>query len=189
VDEELELLSPRLRLRRLHPGDAAALCAYRSVQSVARFQSWDSFGPQDAAGLIASQQRTAPGTPGTWLQLALTLSGSGDVIGDCGIHFVGGEDRQVELGITLSPAYQGRGLAAEAVTSVLQYTFGSLGKHRAFAVVEAENQSAARLFRHLGFRQEAHLVEHVWFKGRWGSDYLFALLRREWLERAANRRT
>jgi RimJ/RimL family protein N-acetyltransferase len=48
------------------------------------------------------------------------------------------------------------------------------------AVTDAENHAAARLFRRLGFRQEAHFVEHVSFKGTWGSEYLFAKLYREW---------
>jgi len=66
---------------------------------------------------------------------------------------------------------------------MLRYVFGTLGKHRASAVTDAENRAAAALFRRLGFRQEAHFVEHVWFKGAWGSEYLFALLGREWQAR------
>jgi RimJ/RimL family protein N-acetyltransferase len=184
VDNSVELLSPRLRLRRLRQGDGDALCAYRSMPKVARYQSWASYGPTEAAALIASQERTAIGTPGTWLQLGLTLLDSGQLIGDCGIHFPPADERQVELGITLSPRYQGRGLASEALGSVLRYVFESLDKHRAYAVTDAENDAAARLFRRLGFRQEAHFIDHVWFKGRWGSEFVFALLRREWMERA-----
>ena len=67
---------------------------------------------------------------------------------------------------------------------MLRYVFEALGKHRARAVTDAENDAAARLFRRLGFRQEAHFVEHLWYKGQWGSEFVFALLRREWLERA-----
>jgi RimJ/RimL family protein N-acetyltransferase len=175
-----ELLSPRLRLRRLRPDDAAAICGYRSLPDVARFQSWASFTSDDAARLIANQDRTAPDTPGTWLQLALTTLEGGTIVGDCGVHFLADDERQVELGITLSPAYHGRGLATEAVASVLRYVFDSLGKHRARAVTDAENHAAASLFRRLGFRREAHFVEHVWYKGAWGSEFVFALLQREW---------
>ena len=153
---------------------------YRSRPEVARFQEWESFGPDDAALLIARQAGVTPDTPGTWLQLALVLLESGEVIGDCGIHFRRDEPQQVELGITLAPDHQGRGLATESVRRVLAYVFDSLGKHRASAVTDAENHAAADLFRRLNFRQEAHFVEHVWFKGGWGSEYLFALLQREW---------
>lgn len=176
-----ELLSPRLRLRRLRPDDAAAICAYRSLPEVARYQSWDSFTPDDAARLIAEQERATPNTPGTWLQLVLTPLADGEpVVGDCGIHFLAGDAREVELGITLSPEYQCRGLAAEALASVLRYVFDALDKHRVRAVTDAENHAAASLFRRLGFRQEAHCVENVWYKGAWGSEFVFALLQREW---------
>ena len=187
MNDVVELLSSRLRLRRLRQGDAAAVCGYRALPEVARFQSWESYALADAAELIAAQEGMPSGAPGSWLQLGLTLIDSGEVVGDCGIHFPRDDDRQVELGITLSPRHQGQGLAAEAVECVLGYVFDSLRKHRVWAVTDAQNDAAARLFRRLGFRQEAHYVEHVWFKGRWGSESLFALLRREWAERAPGR--
>jgi len=183
VGDILELRSTRLWLRRLRPEDAVAIAGYRAMPEVARFQSWETYGPDDAAQLIAEQTGVIPDTPGTWLQLAIVVTGPGVVVGDCGIHFRREEPRQVELGITLSPAYQGQGLAAEALAGVLGYVFDVLHKHRASAVTDAENRSAAALFRRLGFRREAHFVEHTWFKGGWGSEYLFAILAREWQER------
>jgi RimJ/RimL family protein N-acetyltransferase len=162
------------------PDDAQAICGYRSLPEVARFQSWTAFTPADAARLIAEQGQVVPNTPGTWLQLVLTSLENGTIIGDCGIHFLAADVHQVELGITLSPESHGRGLAAEAITSVLRYVFETLGKHRARAVTDAENHAAAGLFRRLGFRQEAHFVEHLWYKGAWGSEFVFAILQREW---------
>jgi len=189
VVEPLELFSSRLCLRRLRPEDAAAICAYRGLAEIARFQSWESFGLSDAKQLIANQADVVPDTPGTWLQLAMVTVESAAVIGDCGIHFREDDSRQVELGITLAPTHQGRGLATEALGTVLEYVFDGLGKHRVFAVTDAENDAAASLFRRLGFRQEAHFIEHLWFKGAWGSEYLFALLRREWQVRQTERYT
>jgi len=52
-----------------------------------------------------------------------------------------------------------------------------------FASTDVLNRPAVALFQRLGFRQEAHLVEHLWFKGQWGSEYVFAMLKREWEER------
>ncbi len=170
-------------MRRLHQDDAEALCAYRSLPEVARYQSWDSFGPDDAARLIESQFTAEPDIPGTWFQLAIVEAATGSVIGDCGLHCRKEDSRQMEIGITLSPQHQGRRYAAEAVECVLDYLFGSLDKHRVFASTDVLNRPAAALFQRLRFRQEAHLVEHLWFKGQWGSEYLFALLKREWEER------
>ena len=103
MGEPLELISPRLLLRRLRPEDAFPIVAYRSLPEVARFQSWETFGPDDADRLIVDQAGVSPDTPGTWLQLAMVLLDSGEVVGDCGIHFRPDDPRQVELGITLRP--------------------------------------------------------------------------------------
>lgn len=176
------LTSARLLLRRLHRDDAEALCAYRSLPEVARYQSWDSFGLDDAARLIESQLTAEPDVPGAWFQLAIVEAASGSVIGDCGLHCREEDGRQMEIGITLSSHHQGHGYATEALECVLEYLFGRLHKHRAFASTDALNGPAAALFRRLGFRQEAHFVESLWFKGQWGSEYLFALLKREWEE-------
>jgi RimJ/RimL family protein N-acetyltransferase len=175
-----ELRSARLTLRPLTAGDIGAMCEYRSMPGVARYQSWESFGPSDAAALLERQAAQRPGTPGTWLQLAVVVSATGITAGDCGLHFLPPDARQMEVGITLAPAGWGRGYAAEAVARILELAFGPLQMHRVTAVTDADNAAAARLFHRLGFRREAHFVEHVWFKGRWGSELLFALLRREW---------
>ena len=184
----IELRTRRLTLRRLRAGDAAALCAYRARPEVARYQSWDAYTLADAERLVAEQASVVPDTPGTWLQLAVVETASGTLIGDCGLHFRADEPRQMELGVTFAPAHQGRGLATEALGCVLGYAFDTLGKHRVSATTDAENAPAAALLRRLGFRQEGHLVEHTWFKGAWGSEYLFALLAREWQARVTRNR-
>jgi RimJ/RimL family protein N-acetyltransferase len=180
------LSSPRLLLRRLDRGDAAAICRYRSLPEVARYQSWESYGPDDAARLIDGQREMEPGIPGTWLQLAMVEKATELMVGDCGLHCRKDDPRQMELGVTLAPSHQGRGYATEALGCVIDFVFGILGKHRISATTDAENNSAAALFKRLGFRQEAHFVEHLWFKGHWGSEFVFGLLRREWESRQVN---
>jgi [ribosomal protein S5]-alanine N-acetyltransferase len=64
---------------------------------------------------------------------------------------------------------------------LLDYLFGDLNLHRVVAITDAENRAAARLLEKLGLRREGVFVENVWFKGAWGSEFLYALLRREWL--------
>jgi RimJ/RimL family protein N-acetyltransferase len=185
-----ELRSPRLLLRRLRRDDVPDLCAYRSLPEVARFQSWDTFGVEDGERLIAEQVgRQDPDVPGAWFQLAIVRSDSGEMIGDCGLHCRPDDSRQSEIGITLAPAHQGLGYATETLGVVLDYLFARLEKHRVTAVTDADNGAAAVLLSRLGFRQEGHHIESVWFKGKWGSEFSFALLRREWEHRPIDRRT
>lgn len=175
-----ELRTPRLILRRLQRDDLATLRAYRSLPEVARYQSWETFGPDDATQLIDSQSGLQPGVPGTWFQFAIVVAASGTLIGDCGLHCRLDDPRQMELGITLDPKHQRHGYAAEALACVIDFGFEKLGKHRISAMTDADNLPAAALLRRLGFRQEAHFIDHVWFKGAWGSEFVFATLRREW---------
>jgi RimJ/RimL family protein N-acetyltransferase len=178
------LSGPRLLLRRLQGGDVAALCRYRSLPEVARYQGWESFGPDDAARLIESQSRSEPGVPGTWFQLAIVERATESLVGDCGLHCLQDDPRQMEVGITLAPSHQGRGYATEALGCLLGFVFDTLGKHRVSAVTDAGNAAAASLFQRLGFRREAHWVEHRWYKGSWGSEFGFGLLKREWEKRS-----
>lgn len=174
------LITPRLVLRRLQPDDGPALCAYRSLPEVARYQGWETWGPEDTARLIESQRHAQPGVPGTWFQVAVIERESEKMIGDCGLHCWQNDPLQMELGVTFAPAQQGRGYATEALGCILEYLFVTLDMHRISAVTAAENHAAAALFRRLGFRQEAHFVEHRWYKGYWDSEFVFGLLKREW---------
>lgn len=181
MSEPFRLQSERLTLRRLQPDDAAAIVAYRSLPEVARYQSWEAFTLREAEALIAEQQQVLPSTPGTWLQLAFVPRDGETLVGDCGVHFL--EADQAEIGFTLSPTHQGRGLATEAIACVLDWLFGSLRKHRVIGMTDVRNQPAAKLFRRLGFREEGKLIEHAQYKGEWVSEHLFAMLKREWEER------
>jgi RimJ/RimL family protein N-acetyltransferase len=181
VTDSLQIHTPRLHLRRPRSEDATAISAYRSLAEVAKYQSWETFGIDDANRLIAAQLAVEPGATGSWLQLMIVLAESGQLVGDCGIHFTTHAEQQVELGITLDPRYQHHGLACEALKGVLSYVFGRLNVHRVSATTDVENKAAQNLFQRLGFRREAHFVEHLWFKGAWGSEYVFAMLQREWL--------
>lgn len=174
------LSTARLILRRLQPDDATALQRYRARPDVARYQSWETYTMANASTMIAAMAEAEPGVAGTWFQLAIVEQTSGALVGDCGLHCSGDDDRLMELGITLAPEAQGRGYAGEALTAVIAFLFTHLAKHRICAVTDAENTAAIALFRRLGFRQEATFIEHLWFKGRWSSECVFALLRAEW---------
>ena len=174
------LTSARLTLRRLQAGDEVALCSYRSMPEVARFQSWESFGPEDATRLIASQATMEPGVAGTWFQLAIVERVSELMIGDCALHSEKEDPRRMEVGITLAPGSQKKGYAAEALNCLMNFAFATLEAHRISAVTDTENGAAASLFQRLGFRKEAHFIEHRWYKGYWDSEFVFGLLRREW---------
>lgn len=177
------LETPRLLLRSFEDADLEDFLAYRSDPLVAEYQGWDAPYPlEDGQRFIAAMHNCLPGGMDTWCQLAIQEKTSGTLLGDIGIFTSGAHTLQAELGFTLARRHQGRGFASEAVRRVITYLFRSLGVHRVTALCDVENTPSYRLMERVGMRREAHYIENTWFKGRWSSEYLYAVLAREWTE-------
>jgi len=173
----IELKTRRLLLRTVRPGDAEAIYGYRSRPEISRYQG----EPKSAASVRARIELIAaakPAAPRTWHQLAIVEKESGALIGDVSIHFK--DEKQAELGYTLSPGSQGRGFATEAVAAVVDWLFGKLKKHRLTATADARNKNSLKLMKRLGMRKEAHFKKSFWNGREWADDLAYAILREEW---------
>jgi RimJ/RimL family protein N-acetyltransferase len=180
--ELTRLESERLIVRRFADSDLATFLAYRNDPEVARYQAWESCTEREATTIIEELKSLQPGTPGEWFQFAIELKETGALIGDCALK-VEHDGPQAEVGYTLSREHQGKGYASEAVSCLLDYAFGDLGLHRVVAITDQENEPSVALLERLGIRREGHFVQNAWFKGRWASEYLYAVLADEWLRR------
>jgi RimJ/RimL family protein N-acetyltransferase len=180
VTDDFFFETERLRVRPMRLSDVDTFAAYRADPDVARYQSWEDFTLEQGRELVESMQDQRPGTPGEWYQFALEDKTSGDLVGDLAACVDADEPRVMEVGFTLDPRHQGRGYGTEALRGLLAYAFGTWSLHRVFAVTDADNTAAAALLERLGFRQEAHFRENIFFKGSWGSELVFAMLHREW---------
>ena len=174
------LETARLLLRHFTDADLPAFMAYRKDPEVARYQSWEGISEAEARAFIQGQKELQPG-PGEGFQIAIELKETGALIGDCYFMIHEYDARQAEIGYTLSRAYQGRGFATEAVSSFLTYAFLAFDLHRIIAITDCENIASVALLERLGMRREGHFLQNVWFKGKWGDEYLYAILREEWL--------
>lgn len=178
-----QLVTERLRLRRFCAADVAPLLAIRTDPEVARYQSWHVTEEAGINAFIASLQTIEPGTPGEWFQFAVTKRDDGTLIGDCGLHVLAEDARLAEIGYTFGRPFQGQGYATEAVRAILDYAFGALGLHRIAAISDVRNSGSIRVLERLGFRREGHTLQAFWNRGAWVDEYLYALLRAEWLYR------
>jgi RimJ/RimL family protein N-acetyltransferase len=117
---------------------------------------------------------------GQALFLGVEIVATRELVGDVMLAWSSSEHRGGEIGYVLHPGYSGQGYATEAAHRILHLAFDELGLHRVIARVDADNESSARLAARLGMRQEAHLVQNEWFKGRWSDELDFAILEHEW---------
>jgi RimJ/RimL family protein N-acetyltransferase len=174
------LESQRLRLRRFVEADLPPFLAYLNDPQVARYQTWESYTEQQARDVIQKQQTLVPGQ---WFTFAVELKAAGVLIGHVALKM--DEHQQAEIGFTFSRAHQGQGLACEAATCVLNYAFTKLELHRVIAITDCENEKSVALLSRLGMRREGHFIQNTFFKGKWGDEYLYAVLREEWLRNRA----
>ena len=188
MPDELRLHTPRLLLDALRDVDAAALYRYRTDPAVSRYQGWCPASLDEAGCFIERCAAVTPDTPGSWFQRAIRRRDSSELIGDLGLHFVADAPATVELGISLAPAHQRQGLAAEALQAALGWVFEGLCKHRVIASVDPRNQPCVALLAGIGMRREAHFVESLPDGAGWADDVIFAMLEREWRLRHAAKR-
>src|SRR5215218_6844652 len=175
--------SERLRIRRFKDSDLAPFMTYRNDPKVARYQSWYSYDQREARAFIREMKAAQPGVPGEWFQFAIESKATQDLIGDCALRVYEHEPYRAEIGFTLAREHQGRGFASEAVSLLLDYAFGTLGLHRVVAIADCRNAPSWALLERVGMRREGHFIENVWFKGGWADEYLYAVLKDEWLQK------
>lgn len=177
------LETARLIVRRFRDEDLETFLDIRNDPEVARYQSWESVSTSLGRAFIKDMKRLEPGLPDEWFQFAVEHKETGELIGDCALKVDGADPPQAEIGYTLARAYQGKGLAQEMVSAVLALAFSQFNVHRVIAQLDVRNDASAKLLERLGFRREGHFIQAMWFKGAWSDEYLYALLRSEWLER------
>jgi RimJ/RimL family protein N-acetyltransferase len=187
VSSDVLFETSRLRMRPMVDADLDSFVAYRSDPEVARYQSWQDYTRAEGQALIGSMRELRLGQPGQWYQVAIESKGGGALVGDLASKVDASEPREMEVGFTLAPEHHGKGYGTEALTGLLDHAFDVLGMHRAVAITDALNVSAASLLVRVGMRREAHYIENVFFKGAWGSEFLFAVLDREWADRSRTR--
>jgi RimJ/RimL family protein N-acetyltransferase len=186
VKPHYPLLTERLLLRPFATTDFEALLAIQSRADVARYLYWDPRTSAEVREALAAKARaTAIVSEGDSISLAAELRATGELIGDCSLHWTSAEHRQGEIGFVFHPDHHGRGYATEAAEALLGLAFDELRLHRVVGRLEARNAASARVLERLGMRQEAHLVENEHVKGEWQSEVIYALLDREWASRRA----
>jgi len=181
--ENLILHSERLLIRNLQTTDLEDFYSYRSNPEIAKYQSFEPYTKEKAATFIASQKDRIFGKPGQWLQCGLEEKTTKRLVGDCAIKLDEDDPRIAEIGITISHLHQKKGFGKEALLTVMQFLFEKQNIHRIVETIDAENEASLKLIESVGFRKEGHFIENIFFKGKWGSECQYAMLKREWEEK------
>lgn len=178
--ETLNIQTARTHIRQLEFKDLFDFHLYRSNPEVTKYQSFDPMTLDEAKDFILDNSKNHFGKAGEWVQFGIENRTNRQLLGDCAIKLDQQDTRIAEIGITISHLEQQKGFAKEALLGILGFLFDSKHIHRVVALVDASNTASIKLLQSTRFRQEGHFIENVFFRGKWSSEFHFAMLKREW---------
>jgi RimJ/RimL family protein N-acetyltransferase len=188
------LHTERMVLRPLAPSDADDVWEYQRLPEVLRYIPWpvrDRGEAREHTELRSGMRRLQADGDAVFLAMVLTGEPStrkvatghrrpDRVVGDLMVRLGSLQHAQLEVGWVVHPGFQGRGLAREGASVLLDLAFGRFAAHRVYAHLDARNAASARLCERLGMRREATLLEEEYNDGEWQDTAAYGMLRREW---------
>lgn len=178
--EMLNIQTKRLKIRQLKLSDLSDFYIYRSNPEITKYQGFDVMTNEQAEKFIKDNSTKHFGKAGEWIQYGIEKIETRQLIGDCAIKLDSNDIRIAEIGITISHLEQKKGFAKEVLRSILSFLFDTKNIHRVVEIVDAENTASINLLKSTGFKQEGQFIENIFFKGKWGSEFQYAMLKREW---------
>lgn len=110
----------------------------------------------------------------------------GTLIGGARLDIEEGAQGVTSIGYGLISHQRRKGHATEAAELLIGFGFQTLNCHRIEALVEPANEGSNGVMRRLGMRQEGLLLERLDTIEGWRDAFLYALLDREWTNKAGS---
>jgi RimJ/RimL family protein N-acetyltransferase len=177
------LESARLRLRPYRADDVQAMFALYSDPRVMRYWSFPPW-TELAQARTYLERALAGMDSGEIFPWAIAERDSDRLIGALTLFSLHVEQLRAEVGYSLSPDHQGRGLAAEALRCGLAFAIDSLGLLRVEADIDPRNEASARLLERLGFQREGLLRKRWRVNGEVCDTAFYGLLAEEFARTA-----
>jgi len=179
----MERVSPlEVTLRPAAPRDADLLRQWRAEPSVRRFQPLNELPTAQLRADVASQ-RIADLYRGRGEKFQWIVQVDNQAAGWITLVVSNWEHGLAEVGYALSTPYQGRGVMSEALQILLDDLFHNTLLERIEARCAIENQGSQRVLEKNNFTREGRLRGYFKLRGRRVDNFLYGLLRDDYLSR------
>ncbi len=112
-----------------------------------------------------------------YLFLARSRDGAEGIIASVALsNVIRGVSQGCHLGYSVDAAYEGKGIASEAVRAVVGFAFETLRLHRVMANYQPSNERSGLLLRRLGFVPEGYARDYLFVGGGWRDHILTSLV-------------
>lgn len=170
-----------ITLRPAAPRDADLLRQWRAEPSVRRFQPLNELPTAQLRADVASQ-RIADLYRGRGEKFQWIVQVDNLAAGWITLVVSNWEHGLAEVGYALSTNFQNRGVMTEALQVLLEDLFQNSLLERIEARCAVENYGSQRVLEKNGFVKEGRLKGYFKLRGRRIDNYLYGLLREDWLE-------
>lgn len=141
----------RLSLGNLRPADAEAIHAYRNDPVCYRYQRWEDTSPEAVQEFV---EKFSQSQYLSHQEAHYAIRAGEGLIGDLSYFYTEGDC--ITLGITIAPAHQRKGYAAEVLRAVTADAREKFLKLDIVALIDPENKASIALFEKLGFTRECY---------------------------------
>lgn len=170
----------RVAIRAALPGDAGSLYAWRQEETVRRHQPLQDTSAGELRADLARQRMEdlyrGRGERFQWIVMV-----DGESAGWITLAILSWEHGLAEIGYALATRFQGLRLMEEALGQLLPELFVAVGIERLEARCSVENVRSAAVLERLGFQREGRLRSYFSLHGSRIDNFLYALLRDEFL--------
>jgi RimJ/RimL family protein N-acetyltransferase len=105
---------------------------------------------------------------------------SGELAGEALLWAIDLHNRTAHLGLSLRPAFRGRGLGNDVTAALCDYGFAVRGLHRLQVDTLASNTAMIRAASRAGFVHEGTLRGSAWVSGQFADEVILGMLATDW---------
>jgi RimJ/RimL family protein N-acetyltransferase len=173
------LRGERVCLRARHEDDVPILDAELHDDVATRVRADTRPWRPRSPGSSASPYAVRPPSDDVACFSIVELAGN-ELAGEAVLWAIDNHQRTAHIGMSLRPAFRGRGLASDIVKVLCHYGFDVLGLHRLQVDTLADNAAMIATARRVGFIMEGTLRQGAWVTGTFADEVILGLLADEW---------
>lgn len=163
------ITTPRLQLTPFEPSDWPFFRTLREDRSIMRYMA--SVAPEKETRRLFAARLAAQHV------FVIRLHDNSAPLGDIGLQISSANREEADIGYTVVPAAQGKGIASEALRAVCEYAFNQTGVKAINAYVLADNTGSVRVLEKAGFARTQVLEKAYEIDGVKYDDWVYRVER------------
>ena len=144
------------------------------TRSMADSRPWQPIPPGSGSPYVVT------GTDSRAACFSVVELATGELAGEALLWGIDLHNRAAHIGISLRPAFRGRGLGVDVVRVLCRYGFAVRGLHRLQVETVAGNIAMIQAASRAGFTREGTLRRSAWVNGDFTDEAVLGLLAAEW---------